>query len=210
MFCLVHGLGVGQAYFEPLARTLGRDLIRPVLWEPRPIVELATQLEGLLPEPAVVIANSMGCQIAAEMARRRPELVEALVFVGPTVDPSARNAVRQAVRLALDAWFEPPRLTGVVLRDYVRCGPRRLFRQARFALADAIEERLPEIEVPALVIRGAHDPLCPSAWGQQAAALLRTRLVTIAGAGHAAHYSHPKEVAAEVNRLLEETRAPRR
>ena len=89
----------------------------------------------------------------------------------------------------------------------MRCGPRRLFGQAHFALADAIEERLPAIQVPALVMRGVHDPLCPAPWGQQAAALLRTRLVTIAAAAHAAHYSHPKQVAAEVSRLLEETQA---
>jgi pimeloyl-ACP methyl ester carboxylesterase len=208
VFCLVHGLGVSQRYFEPLARVLGGEQLRPELREPLSIVELAAQLESTLTGPAVVIANSMGCQIASAVALRRPELVEALVLVGPTVDPGARSAVRQALRLARDAWFEPPRLTGLVLADYVRAGPRRLFSHARFALADAIEERLPEIQVPSLVLRGVHDPLCPESWGQQSAALLRTRLVTIAGAGHAVHYSHPEEVAAEVSRLLAETRAP--
>ncbi len=208
MFCLVPGLGVGQRYFEPLARALGGEQLRPEPSEPLSIPELATQLESTLSEATVVIANSMGCQIASLVALRSPELVRALVFVGPTIDASARSMLRNAFRLARDAWFEPPRLTGIVVSDYVRWGPRRLFSQARFALADRIEERLPEIRVPALVIRGVHDPLCPAPWGQQAAALLRTRLVTIAGAGHAAHYSHPVQVAAEVSRLLEETPAP--
>ncbi len=207
MFCFVHGLGVGQRYFDPLARELGRALLRPELEEPMPIPELGAQLEVALTEPAVVIANSMGCQVATEVALRRPDLVEALVLVGPSTDPSSRSLVRQAFRLALDAWFEPPKLTGIVLGEYVRRGPRRLIQQARYALADAIEERLPEIDAPSLVIRGAHDPLCPAQWGQQAAALLRTKLVTVAGAGHAVHYSHPKQVASEVSRLLEETRA---
>ena len=208
MFCLVHGLGVGQRYFDPLARALGGEQLRPEQREPLSIPELATELESMLPEPAVLIANSMGCQVATVLALRRPELVEALVLVGPTVDPGARSALSSAFRLALDAWFEPPRLTALVLSDYLRLGPRRLFAQARLALDDAIEERLPEIEVPALIVRGVHDRLCPASWGQQAAVLLRTRLVTIAGAGHAAHYSHPREVAAEVSRLLAETRAP--
>lgn len=206
MFCLVHGLGVGQAYFDPLARELGGEQLRLEQREPAPIPELAAELEARLSEPAVVIANSMGCQSAAELAARRPELLEALVLVGPTVDPDARSAVRHAIRLARDAWFEPPKLTAIVLRDYLAFGPRRLLVQARYALDDAIEERLPAVEVPALVLRGAHDPLCPAAWGQRAAALLRTRLVTIAGAGHAVHYSHPRQVAAEVRRLLAETR----
>ena len=130
------------------------------------------------------------------------------MLVGPTVDPDARGLLRNAFRLSLDAWFEPPRLTGIVLLDYLRLGPRRLLRQARFALDDEIEERLPAIDVPALVVRGAHDPLCPAAWCQEAAALLRTRLITVAGGGHAVHYSHPREVAAEISRLLAESRAP--
>lgn len=207
MFCLVHGLGVGQAYFDPLARELGGRQLRPELRNPLPIRDLAAQLEAELREPAVVVANSMGCQVATVLAVRRPELVEALVLVGPTVDPNARSAVRHAFRLARDAWFEPPKLTGIVLRDYLRYGPARLVRQARYALEDAIEERLPGIGVPALVVRGAYDPLCPAPWGQEAAALLRTQLVTIAGAGHAAHYSHPKVVAEEINRLLQGTAA---
>jgi pimeloyl-ACP methyl ester carboxylesterase len=203
VFCLVHGLGVGQAYFDPLARELGGEQVRPEQREPWPIHDLATEVEAQLQEPAVVVANSMGCQVATALAVRRPELVQALVLVGPTVDPSARSAVRHAFRLARDAWFEPPKLTGIVLRDYLRYGPGRLLRQARYALEDAIEERLPAIEAPALVLRGAYDPLCPAPWGQEAAHLLSTRLVTIAGAGHAAHFSDPKVVAAEISRLLQ-------
>jgi pimeloyl-ACP methyl ester carboxylesterase len=203
VFCLVHGLGVGQAYFDPLARELSGEQVRPELGKPLPISALAAQLEAELRGPAVVVANSMGCQVATDLAVRRPELVQALVLVGPTVDPSTRSAVRHAFRLARDAWFEPPKLTGIVLRDYLRYGPARLLQQARYALEDAIEERLPAIAAPALVLRGAYDPLCPARWGQEAAGLLHTRLVTVAGAGHAAHFSHPKVVAAEISRLLQ-------
>jgi pimeloyl-ACP methyl ester carboxylesterase len=208
VFCLVPGLGVSQRYFDPLAQELGGELLRLDDREPLPIPELGARLETRLPEPVVLVANSMGCQVATELALRRPELVEALILVGPTVDPDARGLFRNALRLALDAWFEPPRLTGIVLRDYLRLGPRRLLRQARHALDDEIEERLPAIEVPALVVRGAHDRLCPAGWAQEAAALLRTRLITVAGAGHAVHFSHPREVAEEISRLLVETRAP--
>jgi len=209
VFCLVHGLGVGQSYFDPLARELAAPHLRPELREPRSIPELAAEVEAQLSTPAILVANSMGCQVATELAVRRPELVRALVLIGPTVDPSARSALRHAFRLALDGWFEPPRLTGIVIRDYLRYGPARLIRQARYALDDTIEERLPAIDVPALVVRGAHDPLCPAAWAQQAALLLRSRLVTIAGAGHAVHFSHPRQVAAEITRLVEGTAVTR-
>ena len=210
MFCLVHGLGVGQAYFEPLARVLDGAVVRPELREPQPIEELGRHVAELLPGAAVLVANSMGCQVAAALATVRPELVEALVLVGPTVDTQARSARRHVLRLAIDGWYEPPRLTATVVRDYFGIGPVDLMRQARFALEDRIEERLPRIEAPTLVVRGEHDPLSPARWCEEVVALLPSaRLVTIAGGGHAVHYSHPRELAAELSRWLGETRAAR-
>jgi pimeloyl-ACP methyl ester carboxylesterase len=210
VFCLVHGLGVGQRYFDPLARELGGELVRPELSEARPISELGAQVAELLAEPTVLVANSLGCQIATRVAVARPELIEALVLIGPTVDSRTHSAVRHVLRLAVDGWYEPPRLLAIVVRDYFRYGPLELVEQARFALADRIEERLPLLAAPTLVVRGAHDPLSPARWCEEATSLLRRgRLVTIGGAGHAAHFSHPREVAAEISRFLGGTRAAR-
>ncbi len=210
MFCLVHGLGVGQGYFEPLARELEGTVLRPELREPLPIAELGQMVGDMLPGPAVLVANSMGCQVAAALAVDRPELVEALVLVGPTVDSQARGSARHLLRLAVDGWYEPPRLTAIVVRDYFSRNPVDLMRQAGFALADRIEERLPRIAAPTLVVRGADDPLSPARWCDEVVALLPSgRLVTIAGGGHAVHYSHPHELAAELSRFLAETRAAR-
>lgn len=101
--------------------------------------------------------------------------------------------VRQAARLGLDAWYEPPRLVALTVGEYARHGS---LAQVRHVLADRIEERLPGIDAPALVVRGAHDPLCPPEWAREVAHLLpQGRLVTVAGAGHAVHWSHPREVA---------------
>ncbi len=202
MVVLVHGLGVGQRYFDPLARELGIELLRPVFREAAPIAELGSRLGELLDEPAALVANSMGCQIATALAVQRPELVGSLALIGPTVDAETHSLVRHVFRLAADAWFEPLRLTGIVLSDYATFGPLALLRQARYALDDRIEERLPLIEVPAIVVRGVHDQLCPPGWAQAAAALLpHGRLVTIAGAAHAPHFSHPREVAAAIRAL---------
>ena len=196
MVVLVHGLGVGQRYFEPLARVLGPGVLRPEFREPAPIAELGSRLGDLLDSPAALVANSMGCQIATALAVQRPELVSSLALVGPTVDSRTHSLVRHVFRLGVDVWFEPFRLTGIVLSDYATFGPLAVLRQARHALDDRIEERLPLLDVPAVIVRGAHDPLCPAGWAQEAAALLpQGRLVTIAGAAHAVHFSHPREVA---------------
>jgi pimeloyl-ACP methyl ester carboxylesterase len=205
---LVHGLGVGQRYFDPLAAELDEDLVRPQIREPLPVPVLAERWAAELAGPVLVVANSLGCQIAAEVAVRRPELVEALVLVGPTVYPAARGLVRNVGRLLLDSWYEPPRLTGIVVRDYLSNGPVTTLRQARRALEHRIEAVLPRVEQPAVVVRGAHDPICPAGWAREAAALLpRGRLVTIAGGAHAAHFSHPREVARIVSELRGGTRA---
>jgi pimeloyl-ACP methyl ester carboxylesterase len=198
---LVHGLAVGAAYFRPLVAELG-SAHAPEFREPLPIPELAERFAQECSRPALVVANSMGCQVAAELAVRRSELVRALVLVGPTVDPEARSLLRQAGRLVLDGWYEPVRLSAIVARDYVATGPLDVVRQARHALGHRIEDVLPRVEQPAVVVRGAADPVCPDSWARRAASLLPDgRLVTVARAAHAAHFSHPREVAALVDEL---------
>jgi pimeloyl-ACP methyl ester carboxylesterase len=202
VIALIHGLGVGPRYLLPLASELDGAGQMFEKREPLPIPELATSFAASFAGPAIVVAHSMGCQVAAELAFRWSELVEALVLVGPTVDPRARSVVRHVGRLAVDAWYEPPRLTAVVARDYLATGPADVLRQARHALAHRIEELLPRIEQPAVVVRGAHDRICPAEWAGAVAALLpHGRLATIAGAAHAAHFSHPREVAQLVMEL---------
>lgn len=202
MIVLVHGLAVGQRYFDPLARELGGEVLRPEVREPLPVPALAGRVADVLDGPALVVANSLGCQAAAELAVLRPELVEALVLVGPTVDPRAGRWAGHVGRILLDAWYEPFGLTAIVARDYVTMGPVDVVKQARHALAHRIEELLPQVEQPTVVVRGAHDPICSAGWARQVAALLpRGRFVTVAGAGHAAHYSHPREVARLVREL---------
>jgi pimeloyl-ACP methyl ester carboxylesterase len=204
VIALVPGLGVGQRYFDRLAALLEEGLVRVDVREALSIPERAERLAAELPGSALLVANSMGCQVAVELAVRRPELVEALVLVGPTVDPSARSVRRHVGRFLGDAWYEPPSLTAIAVRDYFGRGPLTVLRQARLALEHRIEDVLPRLEQPAVVVRGAHDPICPHEWGRQAAALLpRGRLVTIAGAAHAAHFSHPREVVDAVTRLRE-------
>lgn len=202
MIVLVHGLGVGQRYFDRLAAELGDDVARPEVRDALPVPELADRFARAFDGPALVVANSTGCQVAAEIAVRRPELVESLVLVSPTFDPRARSLVRNAGRLLVDAWYEPPRLTAIVVREYLATGPVTTLRQARNALKHRIEQLLPQIEQSAVVVRGAHDPICPAAWCRDAAARLPNgRLVTIGGAAHAAHFSHAREVARVITGL---------
>jgi pimeloyl-ACP methyl ester carboxylesterase len=152
-------------------------------------------------EPAAVFANSLGCQAAVELAIRRPELVSSLVLVGPTWDPSAPLLRQQFARLVVDAVREPPRVHWVVASDYFRNGPLRTLRGAHCMLRHPMAERLPLVSAPAVVVRGARDPIVSSAWVERVAALLPDATVCeIRGAAHCAHFTHPEEVAASERR----------
>src|SRR4051794_30941443 len=118
---LVHGLGVSSRYFVPLAERLVRRYA--VLAPDLPgygrsgtpdralgIEALAEALRAWLDRAelptASLVGNSVGCQVAVELAARSPERVERLVLVGPTMDPSAPTLLRQSVRLARDLVHE--------------------------------------------------------------------------------------------------------
>jgi 2-hydroxy-6-oxonona-2,4-dienedioate hydrolase len=177
------GFGRSKAPAEPLTvRRLGDDLGR---WMQ------AADLTG-----AVLLGNSFGCQVAVEAALQHPDRVSCLVLQGPTVDPAARTLRRQLARLAADAPREPPSLGPLQLADWVRTGPRRIALAAREMLRHRIEERLPEVRCPTLVITGSRDPIAPPAWAAQAAALVpRGELRVVPGAAHSMTYSSPLELS---------------
>jgi 2-hydroxy-6-oxonona-2,4-dienedioate hydrolase len=217
---LLHGYGVSGAYMLPLARLLapsfsvfvpdlpgfGRSEQPPT---PLGIADLASALADLLDAadlqcPAFV-ANSMGCQVVTELAVRRPGRVGPIVLIGPTVDPQRRTARRQLLDGLRDAAREPGSLLARTACDDVRFGVAALLATARSALADRIEERLPLITQPALVIRGEKDGFVGETWAKTAAALLpRGQLVVVPRQPHAVHYSQPDLVAGMVGALLAE------
>ena len=215
---LVHGFGVSGRYMIPLARSLAADfsVFVPELpgygrsEKPRPplgIGGLATALAGYLDalelERPALVANSMGCQVVTELAVRLPERVGPLVLIGPTVDPEQRVARRQLFAGLRDSGREPLGLLAVAAHDGAVMGLRAALATARSALADRIEERLPLIEQPTLVLRGDKDAFVTAQWAERVSELLpRGRLVTVAREPHAVHYTRPDFVAALVRELL--------
>ena len=213
---LVHGLAVSSRYFLPLASRLvrRRAVVAPDLpghgrsgtpEQPLTITELADALLEWLDiariDSAPLVANSLGCQVAVDLAVRVPERVGPLVLIGPTMDPSAPTLRAQAQRLAQDALREPLELTIAELRDYVRMGPRRIVASARNALDDPFAAKVKQVHQPTLVIRGERDPIVSQGWAEQVARLLPDgQLAVVARAPHVAHWVAADEVA----RLIEE------
>jgi pimeloyl-ACP methyl ester carboxylesterase len=216
---LVHGLGVSSRYLVPVAERLaeryrlylpdlpgfGRSEAPPrVLDVPglRRALSAWMDTAGLGRVP--LLANSLGCQVVADLAVAEPERAEALVLVGPTVDPGARSLVRQAARLLATAPFEKLALDVLVVAEYGG-RPLRTLRTARAMVADRIEEKLPLVTAPVLVVRGRDDRICPQPWAEEVARLARGRLEVLPG-GHALNFTSPHELAAAAIPFLDDVR----
>lgn len=205
---LVCGLGVSSRYMIPAAIELAEEFNVSCPDLPgfgkssKPartlnIPELADALDAFLQESkisrATIVGHSFGCQIAVEFALRYPEKLERLVLAAPSGDPCVNSAFSYFGRLLLDAFIEPFSLIPIAIGDYFRAGLIRGFRTFQFALEDRLEDKLPQIDIPTLVVRGAKDPIVTAEWVRQITKLLpHSYLVTIEDAAHAVNYNSPK------------------
>ena len=217
---LVHGLVVSSRYMVPTAERLALHcrVFAPDLpgfgrseGPPRAldVAGLSDALSAWMGEVGLervaLVGNSFGCQIIADVAMRHPGRVERAVLQGPTMDPLGRSVPRQVGRFLLDVPREPLSLLPIELLDFLCAGTRRAWRTFRYALEDRIEEKLPHMRVPTLVIRGSRDPIVPQRWAEEATRLLPMgRLVVIPGSAHTVNYSSPLELARVVLPFLSE------
>jgi pimeloyl-ACP methyl ester carboxylesterase len=150
-----------------------------------------------------LLGNSMGCQIAVELAVRHPERIDRLILVGPTVDREARTFRQQLPRFVRDAFAERPSLVLWVAWDYLRAGPRRILQEMGVAFSDRIEDKLPSISMPSLVLRGARDAIVPQRWAEEVAGGLGAGSVEVVqGMGHALNYSAADELMRRIRPFL--------
>jgi pimeloyl-ACP methyl ester carboxylesterase len=196
---LVHGIGASSRSLMPILHALGeeREVYAPDLpgfglsdfpTHPLDVPGLAEALRRWMLDnqivSAAVVAVSSGCQVAVDLAARYPELVEALVLYGPTIDPAGRDPLRLASRWARGAIFASPVPAPRIVHDLIDAGPWRAARSLKMALEDPVEAKLPEVEAPALVIRGSRDQLVPPNWVERVAQLIpEAELASIRG-GH--------------------------
>jgi pimeloyl-ACP methyl ester carboxylesterase len=157
---------------------------------------LAALLDSVAERNVCVIGNSFGCQVAVDLAVRRPDLVAALVLVGPTADPAARSMAGQALRWAHDLMFEDKRQAAILATDLFDAGLPRVLGTLRESVRDRIDAKLPSVNAPTLVVRGGRDRIVPSRWLAEAADLApAARSLTIAGAAHNAVTTAGPQVA---------------
>jgi 2-hydroxy-6-oxonona-2,4-dienedioate hydrolase len=224
----VHGLGASVRYLEPTMLALvsehplvgidlpgfGRSGTPPRALDTAGLaMALCDWLDVRGIGPAVFIGNSFGCQVIVELALRDPMRVIGLVLNAPTMDPAHRTVLGLFVRFLADIPHEPWRLALLVARDYFRAGPLRFFRTLGWALADHIEEKLPNIGAPTLIVCGARDPVVTVAWAADAARLVGisssgsagATLSVVPSAAHALPYDDPKTFASLIHDFVKQS-----
>jgi 2-hydroxy-6-oxonona-2,4-dienedioate hydrolase len=207
---LVHGMAVSSLFLRPALQRIGNhhrayapDLPGYGLSDkPDHTLDveeqgevLAEWMEALGLRDAVVVGVSLGTQFASALAARRPDLVRGLVLASPTMNPELRSAPRAMAQWAQEARYEL-RMAPIMLRDYMRAGLTRANDTFKLALEDRIEERLPQLQVPTLVLHGEKDHLVSGEWARQVADMIPNgELITLPGAAHAMNFSSPDQFA---------------
>lgn len=214
---LVHGLGVSSRYMLPLMHELRSmaNVFAPDLpgfgHSQKPgftldMQQLADVLASWMKSRQLtrvcLVGNSMGCQVAVNLAERHPGLPKQLVIVGPTMDGSV-SAARHVLRWVTMAFVEPLRLIPVVIRDYLAAGFMRTARTFRFALRDKIEQRIGLIAQKVVLVRGQHDRIATAAWVRRLTKRAQHgRMVTVPTGAHAVNFDAPRPLARIIKCVL--------
>jgi pimeloyl-ACP methyl ester carboxylesterase len=210
---LVHGLGLSSRYMIPLGQRLamlGYDVLAPDLpgfgrtsrpagstWPAGPDVreqtdQLLAWMDACGIRRAVLFGNSVGVQVIVELAARFPDRVDRLVLAGPTPDPKYRSPGKQYSRVVMNMPFEAPSLNPLFQVEYASAGIPRMVQQLRRTVGDPIENRLPYVKAPALVVRGRYDQTMSQPWAEEFTRMLPdAKLVVVEQAAHNVHYTAP-------------------
>lgn len=179
---------------------------------------VASMLDELGGEPAVVVGHDFGGPIALTLMAQRPDLVSGLGLLATntfadTPIPFPLSTVLWPVVGGATArlLFSRPSLmlmarTGESLGDAAQVrAVRTIFegslRRLR-ALYAPVEAALSQVSVPAFVGWGERDPFFPVAQGERTAAAVGVPLRRYPGAGHFLPQERPDEVASDVAALL--------
>jgi pimeloyl-ACP methyl ester carboxylesterase len=218
VFVLVHGIGLSHRVYGRLAARLaehgavvgldlpgfGKDRRRPA--NAVSVEQLADYVDHVLSEAniesAVVIGHSMGAQVALELALKAPQRVEALVLVGPVVNPRRFSLLQQALALVRDSALEPWDTAVRVIRDYISCGVSWYLVEAREMMRYRTHVRVAELRVPLLVIRGQNDVIAPADWCDWLAAHGSGSAQSVPGKRHLVIHSAPGPTAEIIARFV--------
>lgn len=205
---IMPGLAV-RGYALDMAATLAgaghpTRLLDPVTWRSVPdrLTEYGEQAAADLERDDetvdLLVGLSLGTQAAAVTAAETRR-VRRLLLISPTVDPALRTHRRLLGAFLASGEPRGPGL-GQQVPDWSRAGPARIARGFDSAIRLKLEDVLPRIEVPIMIVHCEHDTLGSHGYAAALAADHGAELLVVPGAGH----SWPADDAAAFLRLVTE------
>jgi pimeloyl-ACP methyl ester carboxylesterase len=169
---------------------------------------LLAWLEAAGVERTVLVGHSGGGQVAARAAARHPPSVRGLVLASPGIDPRYRS-----LGGVLRAWHrdnarEPRPLGEVHKPERQRAGMRRVIHALRAHLADRLEDVVPGLRMPVLVLYGEEDLLCTEEWARTLSALAADGRFCLMPGAHSFPFSAPTAWSDPIRHLSEEVGCP--
>jgi pimeloyl-ACP methyl ester carboxylesterase len=213
-------------------RNHGQSPHSPVFDYRAMVEDLEKFLDDRLLDRVHLLGHSMGGKTAMLFAAHYSERIDQLLVadIGPGPNPPRHDgifALLQALPLdsmenrgAADRWLRErlpdPNLRGFLLKNLQLSPEGRLHWRFNLPVLrrnyDQILEALPierPVEVPTLFLRGEHsDYLLPTALESLRQIFPRSRMVTLAGAGHWLHADQPLAFHHQVREFLRENPGP--
>ncbi len=201
------------------ALSAGRTIQVATISNADTIPELARLVLADAPPRFALAGLSMGGIVAMEMLRQAPERVERVALLdtnhraetpdrqalrGPQVERVFEGALRQVLIEEMKPLYLAPEnrddeaILTCALDMALALGPEVFARQSE-ALRTRPDQSdvLRAVELPAMVLCGEHDRLCPVERHREMAALLpRAKLVIVPGAGHLTTLENPSATTA--------------
>ena len=228
---LIPGMMCDGRLFAPqlAALSAGRTIQVATITAADSIAELARLVLADAPPRFALAGLSMGGILAMEILRQAPERVERVALLdtnhraetpdrqalrGPQVERVFQGALRQVLIEEMKPLYLAPenrndeRILGCALDMAIALGAEVFARQSE-ALRTRPDQTdsLRTADLPALVLCGEHDLLCPVERHQEMAALMPSaRLEVIAGAGHLTTLERPSETTEALRLWLDADR----
>jgi len=217
---LVHGFTQTSSSWDPVIARLPRDVDYTALDVAEGLdFETTAATIGARGGRATYVGYSMGGRLCLMLAVDRPDVVERLVLVSASPgiadagaretrrsddERLAREIERDGVGPFLERWLAQPLFASLPrelaqLDERRRNSPARLTHQLRVlgqGSQPPLWDRLGELEMPVTLVTGAYDKAYTDIARRMAARIgAHTTVITIPGAGHAAHLEQPDAVA---------------
>lgn len=225
---LIHGAGGSHLVWPALLRRLPQTAVyaidlaghgrsappgyKNIALYARDVLDFITEL-GL--QKVVVVGHSMGGAIAQEIGLKQTSAVAGLVLLGTgaklrvanTILETIQNNYEQAVAMLNQYYWgtKPnPDLMAASRQTMLSCPPEIMLDDFLACNMFDVRTRLPEIQLPTLVISGSADQMTPPKFGRYLAETIpQARFALIENGGHMMALEFPELVAQTITTFLE-------